>query len=97
MDRFAFKVNQKDNVATALTDICAGQTVTIRGEEEIGPVLAKEEISLGHKIAIEKVKVGEDIIKFGVSIGRATREIEAGFWVHTHNMVSKLDTRLSKD
>lgn len=91
MDQIAFKVNQNDNVATALTDIGAGQTVIIRGDREIQKVLAKNEIPLGHKIAIHRIRAGGDITKSGLPIGRATKDIEIGLWVHVHNLASKID------
>ncbi len=94
MGRFALRASQKDNVATTLADVSAGQSVIIRGAGEIQTVVAKSGLPLGHKIAIHQIKLGEDIIKFGLAIGRATRDIQAGFWVHTHNMASKLETEL---
>jgi len=33
------------------------------------------------------------VVKFGARIGRATRPIAAGEWVHLHNLASDLDER----
>lgn len=38
---------------------------------------------------------GEDIVKYGVVIGRATADIPAGSWVHLHVMRSVYDQRSS--
>ncbi|WP_319413061.1 altronate dehydratase family protein [uncultured Cohaesibacter sp.] len=40
----------------------------------------------GHKIARKAHKQGEEVIKFGEVIGRATKDIAAGEHVHSHNL-----------
>ena len=49
------------------------------------------EIRAGHKIALTGIRAGENIIKYGMPIGRATRDIQAGEHVHTHNMKTNLE------
>lgn len=49
------------------------------------------EIRAGHKIALAGIRAGENIIKYGMPIGRATRDIQAGEHVHTHNMKTNLE------
>jgi altronate hydrolase len=44
----------------------------------------------GHKYALRKIAAGEDIIKYGMPIGHATREIAAGEHVHVENMKTNL-------
>lgn len=41
---------------------------------------------MGHKIALKAITVGEAILKYGQVIGHATRPIEAGEHVHSHNL-----------
>ncbi|MBE5817008.1 MAG: altronate dehydratase [Clostridiales bacterium] len=50
-----------------------------------------DKISAGHKFARYDIKKGDLIIKYGQVIGRATQDIKAGDWVHTHNVKSHLD------
>lgn len=45
-------------------------------------------LGLGHKVACRRIGKGEKILKYGVSIGSATRDIELGEHVHLHNMKS---------
>ena len=45
-----------------------------------------EVIPYGHKVAVRDIQVGEPIIKYGESIGRAVRDIKKGDYVHVHNM-----------
>ena len=47
-----------------------------------------EDILLGHKIAFKTIKKGEKIIKFNMSIGSATKDIDAGEHIHLHNIKS---------
>ena len=90
----AFQIDRKDNVATALDDIGPG-SVTLLGEISEKTVTAAEEIAAGHKIALRNIEKGEDIIKYGVVIGRAVTAIRMGSWVHLHNIRSVYDERSS--
>lgn len=80
------KINSKDNVAVALKDLDKGTVVTIEGKE----IFLLEDIKRGHKVIIEAVKEGEDVIKYGYPIGHAIKELPAGTWVHSHNMKTNL-------
>ena len=50
---------------------------------------AKQDIPLGHKIALRGVAKGERIFRFGMPAGIATVTIEEGTWVHVHNIASE--------
>lgn len=43
-------------------------------------------VPLGHKVALRPLASGEQVIKYGIAIGRATRDIRAGEHVHVHNV-----------
>jgi altronate dehydratase small subunit len=88
MRRDALVIKRQDNVATAIRDIPSGQTVTVGLEEESMTIRAHQDIAMGHKLAIRPIKSGEDILKYGTVIGRATQDIEAGGHVHVHNVES---------
>ena len=45
-------------------------------------------IPRGHKVALASIGTGEEVIKYGSPIGRATTDIAAGAHVHTHNVAS---------
>lgn len=93
-DQTAFVITAKDNVATALTGIPSGE-VRLLGDSTSESVRAVTEIPKGHKIALRDITAGEDIIKYGITIGRATCAIPAGSWVHLHVMKSIYDERSS--
>ena len=79
-------INKKDNVAVALKKIEKGFCVQWEGKN----VELQEEIPQGHKFLIKDVKKGEDIIKYGNPIGHATEDLQAGAWIHSHNMKTNL-------
>lgn len=83
----AITIDRADNVATALTQIMGGQRVRLLGNSKRNFIKAKDDLPLGHKIAICGIKAGEAVIKYGEVIGRATRDIAPGEHVHTHNLV----------
>ena len=78
------QINASDNVAVAVTSLQAGY------EENIGGVDLKvlEDVKLGAKLALQPLKPGDKIIKFGEPIGSASQEIQLGEYVHTHNLQS---------
>lgn len=89
-----FQIHLQDNVATALAAIRPG-SVTVLGDVALPEIGAVTEIPEGHKIALRNIREGDDILKYGVVIGRATRDIPAGSWVHLHVMRSIYDERSS--
>ncbi|MBE3580644.1 MAG: altronate dehydratase [Thermoanaerobacteraceae bacterium] len=82
------QLNEKDNVAVALTFIPAGERVRVSGYE----ICLQEAIKAGHKFALADIRAGTDIIKYGFPIGTATVPIQRGQWVHSHNLHSKLES-----
>ncbi len=48
----------------------------------------------GHKYAIRQIANGENVIKYGMPIGRATCDIAVGDHVHVHNVVTNLGEQL---
>lgn len=79
-------INPLDNVAVALADL-------EKGELAEGVTLA-EDVKKGHKFALRPIANGENIIKYGVPIAHATKDIAVGEWVHTHNAKTNLSENL---
>jgi altronate hydrolase len=86
----ALKIHSADHVATLLEAAAAGETIEADGI----PVVARADIPKGHKIALRDVATGENIIKFGFPIGRATAPIAIGDHVHSHNLATGLSGTL---
>jgi altronate dehydratase small subunit len=90
----ALILDKMDNVATLLSEVHAGDRVSIKGSD--CEIIAHETICFGHKIALFNLSPNNAIIKFGQNIGIATSEINIGDWVHIHNISSALDTNFHK-
>jgi altronate dehydratase small subunit len=80
----ALVISSSDNVATALQPLEAGQVVVIGGQS----ITIAESTPKGHKIALRLIRAGEQVMKYGSTIGTATCDIEPGAHVHTHNVAS---------
>ncbi|MBZ2174055.1 altronate dehydratase family protein [Schnuerera sp. xch1] len=80
------KINEIDNTIVSLKDLKKGMVLQ-DGDQSIQLL---EDIKPGHKIAIQDIKAGEDIIKYGFPIGQAKENILKGQWVHTHNTRTNL-------
>ncbi len=74
------RIHPSDNVAVALADIKAGESL------EGFDLTAAEDVARGHKIALRAIKEGEAVVKYGNPIGLARCDIAPGAWVHVHNV-----------
>ncbi|TYO74256.1 altronate dehydratase [Rossellomorea marisflavi] len=86
-------IHERDNVLIALRDFEAGERL-VDGDRE---VVLREAVPAGHKIAREPIQKNENVIKFGMPIGRASEPIDRGDWIHTHNVVTNLKGTLQYD
>lgn len=84
--RGALMLSEKDNVATLLEDVASGTGVLIRLGRKTSTVNAREKIPFGFKIAVSDIAKGANIIKYGETIGIASRNIKQGEMVHIHNL-----------
>ena len=94
LKQMCFQIEKKDNVCTALTDLMPGR-IKISGNTICDEILIDSTITKGHKIANRDIDKEENIIKYGVIIGRALKFIHKGEWVHLHNCSSLYDSRSS--
>jgi altronate hydrolase len=85
MDKF-IKIHPADGVAVAVTGLSRGETVEVAGVR----VVMRDDVPTGHKFATEAIAQGGDVVKYGYPIGHATRAIEPGEHVHTHNVKTNL-------
>ena len=79
----AIQISPRDNVAVAMREIKAGEAVL--GVAGVA-LSAAEDIRKNHKVALRAIAAGERIVKYGESIGAASKAISPGEWVHTHNL-----------
>ena len=76
----------RDNVAVALSDLKKGDVVTVDRGGDTTRIEIEEAVPFGHKFALESMKLGGDVTKYGGFIGKATKDIEVGRHVHVHNI-----------
>jgi SAF domain len=78
------QLHENDNVVVALKNLEEASIIEVNGET----LQLKSAIGFGHKIAIIPISAGEKILKYGLPIGSATREIAAGEHVHVQNLTT---------
>lgn len=88
LSEVALLLDPGDTVAIARRLIPAGTCLRVGGSE----VMVRQEIPPGHKLALRSVAVGEGVFRYGQRIGQASQPINAGDWVHSHNLdVGEID------
>jgi len=85
----AILIDKKDNVATALCQLEKGDSVQAGIEGYTVNAVILENIPLGHKFALKDIQRGEAVVKYGETIGLATKQIRQGGHVHIHNVESQ--------
>jgi (2R)-sulfolactate sulfo-lyase subunit alpha len=88
-----FIVHDKaDTVGVVVVEtVKAGETLTgwILEDDSTIKVKALDAVPLGHKIALQDIKKGDTVIKYGHDIGKAVAAIGKGRHAHIHNMKTK--------
>ena len=82
----AIQLAPTDNVATMVSQAARGQDVTVNTSDGKVQVRAREQVPFGFKIAVRDIAAGDQVYKYGASIGQATSDIAAGTLVHIHNL-----------
>ena len=88
MQKQAVVINTKDNVATAVTNLSAGSTISYFLGQEVEQIQILEDIPIGHKFAIQDIGMNAEVIKYGEVIGSSLMAINKGHHVHVHNIQS---------
>jgi (2R)-sulfolactate sulfo-lyase subunit alpha len=57
--------------------------------DETVRLIALDAVPLGHKIAINDIKTGDTVLKYGHDVGRAVAPVGKGRHVHVHNLKTK--------
>lgn len=74
------RLSGADNVGVARSDIAPGQAL---GDTD---VIARQPIPRGHKVALNDIAAGSEVVKYGQPIGVAAHAVRAGEHVHLHNL-----------
>lgn len=82
MPREVLKLDPKDNVLIALSDLRRGDEVSFAGEQ----FTLATDVHAKHKFVTEDRAVGQDIIMYGVLVGKAREAIRRGEVLSTRNV-----------
>jgi (2R)-sulfolactate sulfo-lyase subunit alpha len=61
----------------------------IMDEDKSTGVIARQDIPIGHKVALEDMAVGDTVVKYGIDMGKVVAPIQAGQHAHVHNIKTK--------
>ncbi|NCI47363.1 UxaA family hydrolase [Sediminibacterium soli] len=75
------QVHPKDNVLVALTNLKQGETISFQGNDYV----LKEDIDAKHKFFMHDMRPGDEMIMYGVLVGKAQKQIPAGSRMSTEN------------
>lgn len=81
MAELVLKVHPGDNVIVALKDLKKGQTIQYKGEE----FLLQDDVNAKHKFFTNDMQTGDEIIMYGVLVGKAQHFIPRGGVMNTEN------------
>lgn len=82
MKHRVLKVHPKDNVIVALTNLSKGEIISFEGAE----YLLLEDIPAKHKFFMQDMKPADEVIMYGVLVGKAQKEISKGTRMSTENI-----------
>jgi (2R)-sulfolactate sulfo-lyase subunit alpha len=82
----------KDNVAVVVVEgVTAGMAMTgwIMDEDRMIEVQARQDIPIGHKVALKDMTVGDTVWKYGIDMGKVVAPVQTGQHAHVHNIKTK--------
>ena len=82
----------KDTVAVVVVEgVRAGTELEgwIMDDDKSTRVLARQDIPIGHKVALTDMNPGDTVWKYGVDMGKVVAPIKAGEHAHVHNIKTK--------
>ena len=81
-----------DSVAVVVVeDVKAGMALNgwIMDDDRMMAVTARQDIPIGHKVALKDMAVGDTVMKYGIDMGKVVKPIVAGEHAHVHNIKTK--------
>ena len=81
-----------DTVAVVVVeDVKAGMDLNawIMDEDRTVSLQARQDIPIGHKVALRDMSPGDTVWKYGIDMGKVVAPIKAGEHAHVHNIKTK--------
>jgi len=76
------KVNSKDNVIVALSNLTKGETISFEGHDYV----MQENIPAKHKFYMQDMQPADEVIMYGVLVGKIQEPVKAGNRMSTENL-----------
>jgi altronate hydrolase len=82
MQQQTLKIHQADNIEVALTNLAKGTVISSTGDM----YALQEDVAAKHKFATADIKKGEEVIMYGVLVGKALTDIKKGALISVQNI-----------
>ena len=82
----------KDNVGVVVVENLGAGTAmlcVVTQDNSDFRLTARQDVPIGHKVALVDLKPGDTVIKYGQDIGRIVAAVARGEHVHVHNLKTK--------
>lgn len=84
------KINPADNVAVAITPLSKGAVIEVDGKS----ITLVTDIPAGHKVALQDIAAGENVIKYGFPIGHVLHDVKEGSYLDHNDIKTNLAGQL---
>ena len=81
-----------DTVAVVVVEgVRAGTAMTgwVMDDDRTIELEARQDIPIGHKVALKDMAVGDTVVKYGIDMGKVVSPIKKGEHAHVHNIKTK--------
>jgi len=82
----------RDTVAVVVVEgVTAGMALNgwIMDEDRMIELRARQDIPIGHKVALNDMATGDTVLKYGIDMGKVVAPIKAGEHAHVQNIKTK--------
>ncbi len=82
----------RDTVAVVVVEgVKAGMELTgwIMDEDRMTNLVARQDIPIGHKVALKDMTPGDTVLKYGIDMGKVVAPVKAGEHAHVQNIKTK--------
>ena len=84
--------DKRDNVGVVVVEgLTAGTEMlcVVTQDNSDFRLVARQDVPIGHKIALTDLPLEETVVKYGENIGRIVAAVSKGEHVHTHNLKTR--------
>jgi len=94
----AILLNPNDSVVIVTQEVSKGEVISYKDVEgNTVNLQVVMDIPCYHKVAIKDIQKGQNILKYGEIIGKASKDIRRGEHVHEHNLESASTSKSRKE